>query len=300
MIYPRGSMLDSLLKMLAQDTWENLREAKLLSVRFGEETITDLLLLELRRKGFIGFRQTGLHHESKYGTDFECWVGSDDSGWVGYAVQAKKLDFGTGTYRNLGHMVKGAGKRQIDILKTYATSRGLIPRYCLYSHSPHVAQSFLHCCSRDFLEEELGCTLTPPSVIERAIASRGGKRFETLQSDSDTVPWRCLAICPRLEGSLISNSTSSDLLSPLLDKDSTIHRRLPKEVFRLREEGRKEFSIRSANNLSRPFNESTREVDFEQLDIGVDSRQMDYGDAARIRVVVPKRVYILEMSYPFF
>lgn len=42
--------LDNLLGTLAEDTWENLREAKLLSVRFGEETITDTLMLELRRR----------------------------------------------------------------------------------------------------------------------------------------------------------------------------------------------------------------------------------------------------------
>ena len=102
-----GITLDVLLETLAEDTWENLREAKSLSVRFGEETITDSLMLELRRKGFTVFKQTSLHDEAKYGTDFECWVGSDSMGWVGYAVQAKKLDFGTGAYRNLGHVVKG-------------------------------------------------------------------------------------------------------------------------------------------------------------------------------------------------
>ena len=271
-----------------------------MSVRFGEETITDLLLLELRRKGFISFKQTGLHNESKYGTDFECWIGSDDSGWIGYAIQAKKLDFGTGTYRNLGHVVKGPGKRQVDILKTYANRRGLTPRYCLYSHSPHVDQSFLHCCSRDFLEEELGCTLTPPSVIERAIASRGGKRFESLQADSDTVPWRCLARCPRLGDSLVSNSISSEHLSPLLDKDSTIHKQLPKGLARLRERDRREHFIRYANDLSRPFDQGSREADFEQLELGVDSRLMDYGDETPPSIIVSRRVYILETSRLLF
>ena len=57
------------------------------------------------------FKQTSLRDEAKYGTDFECWLGSDSMGWVGYAIQAKKLAFGTGTYPNLGHVVKGPNKR---------------------------------------------------------------------------------------------------------------------------------------------------------------------------------------------
>ena len=51
-----GITLDVLLETLAEDTWENLREAKPLCIRFGEETITDTLMLELRRKGFHGFQ----------------------------------------------------------------------------------------------------------------------------------------------------------------------------------------------------------------------------------------------------
>ena len=117
MTNPPSITLDVLLRTLAEDTWELLREANLLSVRFGEETITDTLMLELRRKGFALFKQTSLRDEAKYGTDFECWVGSDSTGWVGYAVQAKKLDFRTGTYRNLGHLVKGPDKLQLDIMK---------------------------------------------------------------------------------------------------------------------------------------------------------------------------------------
>ena len=191
-----GITLDDLLKALAEDTWENLRDAKPLSVRFGEETITDTLMLELRRKGFTVFKQTSLRDEAKYGTDFECWLGSDSMGWVGYAIQAKKLDFGTGTYRNLGHVVKGPNKRQIDILKAYAKQRGMTARYCLYSHTLNVHSSFLACCSRSFPEEELGCTITPLWTIERAIKTQGGKGFHSLQQHRRTVPWRCLSDVP--------------------------------------------------------------------------------------------------------
>ena len=291
-----GLTLDTLLGTLAEDTWENLREAKLLSVRFGEETITDTLMLELRRKRFRLFKQTSLHDEAKYGTDFECWVGSDGMGWVGYAVQAKKLDHRTGTYRNLGHVVKGPNKRQIDILKDYAKARGLTPRYCLYSHSFYVDPASLSCCSRSFSEGELGCTITPPYSIERAIASRGGKGFHSLQGEIRTVPWRCLAICPGLRRALLSKSIASDQLPPLLDDDSIIYPRLPDDLGNLLEDRQREVDPRLFDNLGSPYEESPRAVDFEQLGIGADSRQMHHQEETSPRFIIPRRVYILDVS----
>ena len=285
MTNPTSTTLDVLLRTLAEDTWELLREANHLSVRFGEETITDNLMLELRRKGFALFKQTSLRDEAKYGTDFECWVGSDNAGWVGYAVQAKKLDFRTGTYRNLGHLIKGPDKLQLDILKDYAKARGMTPRYCLYSHSFEVEPAFLSCC-----------TITPPCTIEKALRSRGGKGFLALQSEIRTVPWQCLAICPRLHKSLVSQSIILDDLSPLLDADSTIYPRLPDKLRLLLEERHGEADRRLSDNLGSQFQEQRTEVDFEQFGIGVDSREMEYQHDTLPRFIIPKRVYILEVS----
>ncbi len=287
--------LDVLLQTLAEDTWENLREAKRLSVRYGEETITDILMLGLRRKGFKLFKQTSLRDEAKYGTDFECWLGNCNMGWVGYAVQAKKLDFRTGNYRYLGHVVKGQKKRQVKILKAYAKARKLTPRYCLYSHSFNVDRADLRCCSRQFPEGELGCTMTPAGAIEWAIATPGGKDFRSLQRDPRTVPWRCLAICPRLQKSLSTGVINPDDLSPLLDTDSITHPRLPHDIGVLLEESQRQMYPRLANGSSGPFENSEIEVDFEEFGIGVDSRDMDDDHESSPSFIIPKRVYILEL-----
>ena len=268
--------LDRLLNVLAEDTWENLREANLLAVRFGEETITDTLMLALRRKGFLTFKQTSLRDEPAFGTDFECWVGADGTGWIGYAIQAKKLDFRKGTYRGFGHRVHSTGKRQIEILKDYAKGRRLTPRYCLYSYRPSVTSKLLCCCSRSFGEAELGCTLTPLATIEKALASSGHKDFYSLQSDKRTVPWRCLAICPKLTESLRSNHVRPDALSPLLDNDTIIHRQLPSDITRL--------IIRDR-----------AEVDFAESDIGVVSGDMDHRVQNAPVFLIPKRVYVLHL-----
>ena len=51
--------LDSLLGDLSGETWERLRDAMLLSVSFGEETISDLLALDINRQGVNGGGKVG-------------------------------------------------------------------------------------------------------------------------------------------------------------------------------------------------------------------------------------------------
>ena len=144
---PFFSLLDWMLFKLAGDTWENLREARKLSVRFGEETITDLLMLELRRTGFWTFKQTPLAKEPTKGTDFECWIGRPGISWTGFAVQAKKLirhkdSSKIDSYDSLPHKVGKAKTPQVDILKGYAAQQKISPRYCLYNYSETVDPSF--------------------------------------------------------------------------------------------------------------------------------------------------------------
>ena len=79
------------LETLAADTWMRLSDVASLSarsVRFGEETITDLLMLDLNRIGStkVLFTPTSKQAEAFQGTDFECWVGSDGAGWLRFAV----------------------------------------------------------------------------------------------------------------------------------------------------------------------------------------------------------------------
>ena len=291
MTVPPQITLDGMLKALAEDTWENLRESARVAVRYGEVTITDILMLQLRRNGFTAFSQTSLRDETQYGTDFECWVGSNFIGWIGYAVQAKKLDMRTGTYRNLGHVVHGTGQRQIDILRAYAQYRNLTPRYCLYNYSIGVREEYLTCCSRSYAEQELGCTLTPLCTIETALLTRGGKSFYSVQRDQRTVPWRCLAICPQLRMSLKSGSVSANTLSPLLNVNSVVHEALPPELVNLMDE----MQSSVADGIGDPLDVGLMPVDFEAFGIGVDSREMQYGSTFPPRFIIPKRVYILEL-----
>ena len=72
-------------------------------VRFGEETITDLLMMDLYLQGstLAHFQQTSKPDEAMWGTDFELWLGSEGKGWFRFAIQAKKLDLRTNRYSSL-------------------------------------------------------------------------------------------------------------------------------------------------------------------------------------------------------
>ena len=120
--------LEVALERLSSDTWERLQTIKAFSrrpepfnsVRLGETTITDLAMMELCRLGLAMsiFIQTPPDKEPHRGTDFEWWVGSENTGWFRLAIQAKKLDMKQQRYLGLGHKING--QLQIDVLERYA------------------------------------------------------------------------------------------------------------------------------------------------------------------------------------
>ena len=194
--------LRATLETLAEDTWERLRDAKALSVRFGEETITDLMMLEIVRQAFpsIVVDPTSKRKESLSGTDFELWLGSDRSGWVRLAVQAKKLHLASGNYRGFNHKVGHAKALQINLLENYAQANDAIPLYCLYNYTVNLPPLlYWHCCQGQeaFQPKQLGCTITPSSTIKETLSQYGGKNFNNIHQADRTLPWRCLA-CPEL------------------------------------------------------------------------------------------------------
>ena len=283
MVNRGSSILEWLLHKLAIDTWENLQAAKRLEVRFGEETITDILMFELRRRGFITFKQTPLADEPDQGTDFECWIGWAGRSWTGYAVQAKKLkhntrprgrDFYDTFYQNVGNTQIA----QIDVLKTYAMQRKISPRYCLYNHSLEVRPSMLSCCIRQFPEEELGCSITSTETVEQGQFVYRGRSFQSIQQQEATVPWRCLALCPAVRYSLYrASSRSFNDISPLITEETIFHPELPDGI----------------NSLLAQREES---VDFRQYGVGADPREMGLSDYVPDSLLVPKRLFILDLS----
>ena len=79
---------------VAQRTWSTLGRAQQLRARFGEETLTDLLVLDMlphqRTRGFW-LRPTTKHAEHWCGADLFVAVRHPTGRWSRFALQAKKL-----------------------------------------------------------------------------------------------------------------------------------------------------------------------------------------------------------------
>ena len=276
------------LETLAADTWTRLRDVSALSarsVRFGEETITDLLMLDLNRLGPAKalFTPTSKPVEAIQGTDFECWVGSDDAGWLRFAIQAKKLDLATSRYKELGRSVKSQQKRQIDILESFAQANRAAPLYCLYNFSKS-ADPQIHgkCCQGSFSVDQLGCTITASSTIQDVLKfPTGRKTFDYIHRREYTLPWRCLVLCPRIRASFPPESGTSPSAreqidhTPLFEHGSNYFDSLPRE-----------FQLEPLANAPASHSDigSTEEFDpeFYNDDVGYPSRRialtLDSGD----------------------
>ena len=235
-----GRMFESQSKY----TWERLNYAhrSLMDpgqsgqVQFGEETITNVFLMDLYVRGSTValFEQTSKPKESKSGTDFELWVGSQRLGWFRFAVQAKKLDLKTMRYPDLNH--PNSNGRQPKLLERYAMTNGACPVYCLYNFTEDVDQDqHWHCCD-DTKDDttELGCSVTTLSNIKDAIRTYGAKNFGWIHCRTSTLPLRCLVACPKVQKSLEAKQKGEPLrqppleLSPLFDPDHCYHSTLPR------------------------------------------------------------------------
>lgn len=188
----------NLLENLASDTWERLRDSYSLKISQGEETITDLLLLELKRSNCPNIKMIKSSHENEatQGTDWEWWIGDNLNGWVRLAVQAKKVDLNSLRYPGLTKKVGPNNTYQVDILEQFAQINNALPVYCLYNYLRlNNLINYWH-SSLPFDKKQLGCTITPSVVIRNTLNEHGLKNFRYIHDDTRTLPWRCLAYLP--------------------------------------------------------------------------------------------------------
>ena len=185
---------------IAADTWRRLGQADSLGARLGEETLTDLLILDMLPHGRTnGFR---IHHptraqESVIGADLLLCIRYPGGSGRRLALQAKKLYPNTGRYDALAHR-DASGATQIDKLDTFARRWGAVPAYLLYNHLDRLPAHTPHWyCCRAHDRTQLGCTLVPAWCIRHAIRVRGGRTFEAIHADEKVRPWRCVFDCER-------------------------------------------------------------------------------------------------------
>ena len=187
---------------IAQRNWSILGRANSLRYRFGEETLTDLLMLDMlphrRARGYWLLSTTKIA-EASCGADLFIAVRHRTGLWSRFAVQAKKL------YSNGEYMTLNGGRKcaeQLDKLEQFAQQFCALPFYLLYNHSSMVQPSKHWHCVQPFEEEQLGCTLVPSWHIRRMILHRRPRDFDLAHKISQSLPWRCAFDCPAAEALL--------------------------------------------------------------------------------------------------
>ncbi|MDA7969086.1 MAG: hypothetical protein MPK31_09215 [Gammaproteobacteria bacterium] len=204
-----------------------MKDSKRYHLRQGEEGLTSNILREIwRHPGkFPGIYpvQTRANYERVTGSDWEWWFGNDRDGWMGYAVQAKKLytqkskkknaNWENGGYSELNHKV--AGKYQYKILNDYARRRGMIPLYAFYNHIVKTSYGcYWQCCDHPQQPDErkLGITVTPLATVRRALSPKHKmpRTFDAIHKCRRTLPARCL-VCPKGWGIYPANAEQGNV-----------------------------------------------------------------------------------------
>lgn len=194
-------------EQIAQNTWARLGLSRHFKVRLGEETLTDLLVLDLVSRSpnhnIMPF-PTSKIKEATQGTDLVVCVHRGGARADIYAIQAKKL-YPSGRYGSLNSRSGNTSQLQIDTLEKYAMKINAVPLYLLYNHvdSTVACKKCWHCCGPIDIKQ-FGCTLVPSWRVRRAVFLRrrtfdyihSGRDDWTKQIDRSALPWRCAFDCP--------------------------------------------------------------------------------------------------------
>ncbi len=184
------SLLHTLLE-LGHSTSKNLEFAHSpdVKVSYGEETITETNLLEIRRRHprrvkLLTFSKS---QESKStGADWE-WHIIGRVYTLKMRVQAKRIHK-AGGIGNLKQMGKGAAKPQIDLLIEDAKANSLFPAYCFYCAEPQRSYWVKGSAEETAEAFETGCLIADAETVR----SKAPKKLNEIESD--TVPWHFLGV----------------------------------------------------------------------------------------------------------
>ena len=205
---------------VAERTWSTLGRAKQLRVRFGEETLTDLLVLDMlphqRTRGFW-LRPTTKPDEGWCGADLLVAVRHQTGRWSRFALQAKKLYPDDDRYRMLNRVQESI--IQLEKLERFARQLHALPLYLLYNHSTTAQPSEHWHCPQRFDVGQLGCTLVPSWHIRQMICRPPPRNFDLAHKVSQSRPWRCAFDCPDAEKTLRQMAFRAGHRSPAIPLD---------------------------------------------------------------------------------
>lgn len=185
--------MKDLLDRLSCDTHNRLQAAALFSCSQSEETITDIVLLDIAKdlRTAVVAEKTNKRQESDSGVDWEWWIKAGARPWLRMAIQAKKLSE-RGEYPRIHHANNNG--LQIDMLARYARRNRVRAFYCFYNYFPEEPTRARHwrCCDPSGGLDLLGCSITPIATVRRL--TRGGRMltFDAVHAARTTLPWGCV------------------------------------------------------------------------------------------------------------
>lgn len=128
-------MLCKVTQKQASWIWSALRTARQQESKVGEESITDFLVLQMKKaaKSAYYIESFTRPKEKITGADWELWFSGPSGKWLGLRVQAKVISIDGKRYAQL-HYKRKDGTFQVDQLVADAKKHGAVPLYCLYSY----------------------------------------------------------------------------------------------------------------------------------------------------------------------
>jgi hypothetical protein len=190
---PAAPPLCPTFEALAVRTWDYLLAGDDMKLRLGEETLTDINLVDLQRAHPTQVQTVKFtkRQERRNGADWELWLFEGGSA-LALRVQAKKL-YADGAYLSLS----GKGRRQARQLISSARADGLTPLYCFYNATKSAQRSDWPLLPPDVAVEQMGCAVARAEAIEAAVSPRGPVTQAALGHHQ--LPWREL-VCRRESG----------------------------------------------------------------------------------------------------
>ncbi|MBE2193297.1 MAG: hypothetical protein IAE83_03910 [Anaerolinea sp.] len=198
----------------ARRVWLLLKKAQSIGYQPKEETITDLNIIELRKRCSrqVITHEFTRHQEAKTGSDWEWWFTADGTRWIGFRVQAKILHLKTNQFRQLHY------RDQLSTLIENAerSKPRLIPIYCFYIFEKPSGRE------RKPLSDSYGCSILLAHQAEADLEKR-----QSLKATKSSLlqPWHHLcAVCMQVlqkesgddqQGNDTDTQSSADELSVL-------------------------------------------------------------------------------------